>query len=133
VGNTSKNKTVKRQLGDFGEALAKQHYIDIGYMFVEANVQVKNIGEIDLIVSRRNNGVVEYIFSEVKTRTGVNKGYGYESVNRSKRLRMRKCAIGWLEQNIEFVKHRISWRLDVVSIDISKSPPQISLYENIEV
>jgi len=133
MDNAPRNKTSKRMLGDVGEDIASQWYLEHGYKIVGRNVQVNRVGEIDLVLSRSCENSIEYVFAEVKTRRGSKTGFGYEAVNYSKRLRMRNSAIGWIGENIEFGKFRISWRLDVVSIDLGENPPLISVYEDIEV
>lgn len=126
-------KTSRRKLGDHGEDIACQWYKDRGYKIVDRNVSISGVGEIDVIAMRANMGKAEFVFSEVKTRTGSRSGYGYESVDKHKRIRMGKSAMSWIDNNIDRSSIRTSWRLDVISIDVSKQPPAISVFENIEI
>ena len=118
-------------LGDKGESLACDWYIRNGYKVVGRNINISRVGEIDLIVVRSVRNSVEYVFSEVKTRRGTSSGFGYESVNYAKRVRMRTCASIWMSENLRPAKRRALWRLDVVSIDLCASPVSIKVFENI--
>jgi len=118
--NSPSNKTSRQNLGNKGEDIACEWYLENGFEIVDrASQSVQN--------------EIAYIFSEVKARRGSSAGFGYESVNHAKLIRMRKCAISWIGENVEFGRKRISWRLDVVSIDMSENPPVVSVFENVEV
>ncbi len=127
------HKTSRRLLGDRGETIACQWYLDHGYEIVDRNVAISRVGEIDVIAQRSVGNKAEIVFAEVKTRTDSRAGYGYEAVSYDKRVRMRNTAMAWIGDNIDHVSQRISWRLDVVSIDMSNNPPLIRVFENIEI
>lgn len=131
--NAPTNKTSKRILGDHGEEIACKWYMYRGYEIVDRNVAISRVGEIDIIASSSGASAVEIVFIEVKTRRGSGTGFGYEAVSRQKRIRMRNCAMAWIDKNVDRSKNRIIWRLDVVSIDVSTNPPTVSVFENIEV
>ena len=133
MGNVPRNKNFRRVLGDLGESIACQWYLDHGYEIVDRNVNIAHIGEIDVIASRKNEMKVEFVFSEVKTRSTSFAGQGYEAITYAKRLKMRNCAMAWIGENIDLSKQRIRWRIDVVSIDTSKARPVVRVFENIEV
>ncbi len=124
-------KTSRRELGDRGEDIACQYYIDHGYVIVDRNVTISRVGEIDVIAARVVGDITEYVFVEVKTRSSSYAGQGYEAVDYKKRVRMRNCAMAWLRENID--RHKTSWHLDVASIDYSRSVPTIRVFNNIEV
>ena len=131
--NSPSNKTSRQNLGNKGEDIACEWYLENGFEIVDRNVHIKRVGEIDIVASQSVQNEIAYIFSEVKARRGSSAGFGYESVNHAKLIRMRKCAISWIGENVEFGRKRISWRLDVVSIDMSENPPVVSVFENVEV
>lgn len=131
--DNSKPKTARRSLGDYGEELARNWYVCHGYEIVDRNVNISHVGEIDLIVSRVFDGCSEYVFSEVKTRSSARAGEGYESVNYLKRMKMRTCAMSWIDANGLFKLGKIKWRLDVVSIDLSLRTPKVRVFENVDV
>lgn len=126
-------KTLRKILGDHGEDIACQFYIDHGYEIVGRNVNITRVGEIDIIAHRCVDGKSEYVFVEVKTRSSVHSGQGYEAVTHKKRITMRNCAMAWISDNIDRRKVRASWRLDVVSIITSTCPPRIRVFKNVEV
>lgn len=129
----TERRTSRRKLGDRGEEIACQWYIARGFEIVEQNVSISRVGEIDVIASRENGNRIDLVFAEVKARSGNSAGYGYEAVNKQKRIRMMRSAMAWIRENVEYSRNRIAWRLDVVSIDTSTSPCAISVFENIEV
>ena len=96
--NSPSNKTSRQNLGNKGEDIACEWYLENGFEIVDRNVHIKRVGEIDIVAS--------------------------QSVQNE---------IGWIGENVEFGRKRISWRLDVVSIDMSENPPVVSVFENVEV
>jgi putative endonuclease len=74
-------------LGSAGEDAALRCYRDSGYSVVARNWRCP-LGEIDLVVSR--GGLL--VFCEVKTRTGVTFGGGYEAVTWRKQRKLRQLA-----------------------------------------
>jgi putative endonuclease len=59
----------------------------------------------------------ELIFVEVKTRSSRDFGDPIEAISATKYLRMYRLALEWLSENSA---NREPWRLDVISIIISK-------------
>lgn len=129
--NSPNSSTFKKAVGNRGEDIALEHYEAAGYIFVAKNVFVSRVGEIDLIVKRWVEAKTEYVFVEVKTRTNSKFGYGYESVTKSKLATMARCAIGWVGGNIDRTKERITYRLDICSIDFENEIPTIQVFENV--
>lgn len=72
-----------RTLGRAGERRARWFYRLRGYRIVGRNLRLRS-GEID-IVARRGKLIV---IAEVKTRSTIAHGEGYEAVDRDKRLRL---------------------------------------------
>ncbi len=77
------NKLDARALGRAGERRARWFYRLRGYRIAGSNVRLHS-GEID-IVARRGRLIV---IAEVKTRSSMAHGQGYEAVDRDKRLRL---------------------------------------------
>lgn len=83
VGAASKTT----QLGARGESAAEARYVQMGCELVARNWTC-SFGELDLVVE--HDGVL--IFCEVKTRTGVSLGAGFEAVTGDKQRRIRRLA-----------------------------------------
>jgi putative endonuclease len=115
----------KKELGDYGEKLAKNYLCDKKLKFVEKNFRhYKN--EIDLIFCDRKNKII--IFVEVKTRTGKAFGEPEEAINSNKRLYVRKAANGFLLKNPEYKEFDV--RFDSVSVFMGNDKPEINHIEN---
>lgn len=124
-------KTSKRILGDRGEGIACQFYVDHGFEIIDRNVAISHVGEIDIVAFIRRDDKPLIVFAEVKTRSSANYGEGFEAVDYSKRLTMRNCALSYLEHHVGKNIH-YEWRLDVVSIAMGKVP-QLRLFKDIEI
>lgn len=97
-----------RSLGDRGEQAAA-HYLEYkGYEVLERNWSCP-AGEAD-IIARQDDTVV---FVEVKTRTGISKGFPGEAVDAKKRQRYEKIAAYYLT---EYEEVNIPFRFDVIGI-----------------
>lgn len=125
-----KISTRGKKVGNLGEEIACQFYIDKGCEIIARNVYVSRIGEIDIIARHTSDAHDIFVFAEVKTRTGIAHGYGYEAVSYHKKQRMRRCAQMWIQDYMGY-ESKFSWRLDVVSIDLSTRPAQIRLFKNV--
>lgn len=102
--------TAKR-LGDIAESVAKQHLIAQGLKFVEQNFRVK-VGEIDLIFKDNT----QWVFVEVKFRSNTDHGFAAEYFTASKRSKMNKAIMCYLQQH-NLNLHHTSLRIDVIAID----------------
>ncbi len=97
-------------IGVIGENLVADHYVGLGYDVLERNWRTPS-GEIDLVLSSQS----AYVFCEVKTRTSLEFGHPAESVSRAKRNRIRRLAMGWLEENSDRFSSR-EVRFDVATV-----------------
>lgn len=86
-------KTHNQMLGRRGEDAAARWYIDAGYRILDRNWRCRQ-GEIDLVVEHK----ATVVFVEVKTRSSGRFGSGFDAVNRSKQLRLRRLASSWLAE-----------------------------------
>ena len=107
----------KQLLGATGEEIAVDSLISQGYVVFDRNWRSKS-GEIDSIASEKFNSQDELIFIEVKTRSSRDYGDPIEAISATKYLRMYRLALEWL---IENSASREAWRLDVISIVISRA------------
>ena len=107
----------KQLLGATGEEIAVDYLISQGYIVFDRNWRSKS-GEIDIIASEKFNSQDELIFIEVKTRSSRDYGDPIEAISATKYLRMYRLALEWLSENSA---SREAWRLDVISIVISRA------------
>ncbi|NLK37196.1 MAG: ribonuclease HII [Epulopiscium sp.] len=98
-----KSQSQNKQKGNHGERLAAKEMKRLGYEIVGGNYH-SPWGEIDIIA--RKDGYL--IFTEVKYRTGTNKGLPREAVHETKQKRMIETAKAYLaefslaEENVRF-------------------------------
>jgi putative endonuclease len=83
----------KKDLGNYGEQIAVWYLEKNGYKILERNFYCRQ-GEIDIIAKDK-----EYVFIEVKTRTGVDFGYPSEAVDSIKIKHLCKVAKYYLFKN----------------------------------
>ena len=107
----------KQLLGATGEEIAVDYLVSQGYVVFDRNWRSKS-GEIDIIASEKFNSQDELIFIEVKTRSSRDYGDPIEAITTTKYLRMYRLALEWLSENSA---SREAWRLDVISIVISRA------------
>lgn len=101
-----------KTLGYQGETLAAHFLQNKGYEILRNNFTVRG-GEIDLVA--RNNNVL--IFVEVKTRTGESFGHGDESMDRFKRMRMRRAIARYLNETEK--NGEGDYRVDLIEIELA--------------
>ncbi|MCX7695605.1 MAG: YraN family protein [Caloramator sp.] len=101
-----------RVLGNLGEEAAKIFLIKNGYRVVETNYK-NNFGEIDIVAIEKD--CISFI--EVKTRSSVKYGLPCEAVNYKKIEKIKKVALGYLNEN-RFKRYNI--RFDVVEVYLDK-------------
>ena len=87
----------RKELGDFGEALAGQILEQKGYVILDRNFRTR-YGEVDLVAE---DGEV-LVFVEVKARRSLNYGSGAEAVTRLEQQRLLRAALNYM--------HRRGWQ-----------------------
>lgn len=118
-------------LGNFGERLAQQKYIDKGFSILGANVfnkKGKRLGEIDFIAVLGKR----LIFVEVKTRTGDSYEAAVGAVDFYKQKKLRSAILFYLRSNPEYANYFIQVDVCVVlveQIDINKN--SVIIIENV--
>jgi putative endonuclease len=106
--------TARKDLGNFGERVARHHLEERGLAVVAVNVRVP-AGEIDLVAEDRGSG--ETVFAEVRTRR-AGPGAAAETLTPAKLRRMWQCAMEYCEREGHSPE---AARLDLVSIDLDGS------------
>jgi putative endonuclease len=102
------DEPVAHDIGRRGEDLALLHLEALGFALVERNARVGRC-EIDLVVRDR----VGFAFVEVKTRSSARHGEPWEAVGPTKRDRLARAALRYLER---VGAPDADWRLGVVAI-----------------
>jgi putative endonuclease len=83
-------------LGAAGEARAARHLEAAGYRIVARNARAGGV-ELDLIAQRGD----QYVFVEVKTRSGDGFGGAEEAVDARKQARLARGAAAWLREHVQ--------------------------------
>ena len=114
--------THNKDIGKKGENIAETFLTNKGYNIIDKNFRFGKDGEIDLIAIDNN----VFVFVEVKTRTNHKFGDPILSISEKKKQSMRFAANGYM------LKKNISkqCRIDVIAIDMLKSPHNITHLEN---
>jgi putative endonuclease len=111
---SARSAASRQALGRLGEDAAARWYEQRGYQILARNWRTRE-GEIDLIA---RNGM-QLAFCEVKARSSTSFGTPAESVNFSKRQRIRRLAARWLSDarsRSELGSQRFELRFDVASV-----------------
>ena len=111
--------TSRKDLGDFGERVAKAHLESKGYRILETNFRVRE-GEVDLVAE--HDGVVAFV--EVKTRRGDAMGSAVEASDGRKAQRLLLAAQAFGQQHPELPPGR---RIDLIAIDLDGGGRVVSL------
>lgn len=119
-----------QELGKWGEKLAADFLIKLGYAIIARNVRTP-YGEIDLIAQQpdeSNPDGTTIVFVEVKTRRSQSYGFPEESITASKQEHLISAALHYLQEHPEFDQ---DWRIDVIAIERYENlDPIIHHFEN---
>ena len=98
-------------------------YLRNGFRLIARNWRC-GLGELDLVVRRGRL----LVFCEVKTRSTISLGGGYEAVTWSKRRRLRRLAEAFVSQT---PVRPAATRFDVASVHVSRgSAPDVEVYQD---
>ncbi|MBB4089224.1 YraN family protein [Salinibacter ruber] len=111
-------------IGDRGEEIAAAHLDGAGYEILARNYRHSR-NEVDLVC--RETDVGEYVFVEVKTRSGTGFGAPEASITAKKRAALQHAARGYLH---EHGAEGAPARFDVVAVMLTGGPPEVQHYEN---
>ena len=121
---TASCKSNKRELGAFGEKLAKDFLKKKGYRLRESNYRCRE-GEIDIVAQQEDY----LVFVEVRTKSSLDFGTPEESITQAKKEKLIASALTYTttHQNIPSL-----WRIDVVAIELDDKgqTKRIELIEN---
>lgn len=102
-----------KAIGALGETYASFKLIQKGWILLNRNWHSR-FGELDIVMLTPDKILV---FIEVKTRRSTRCGIPLEAITYKKRLKTRKTAMKWLQENGSQVRH-YSTRFDAISITI---------------
>ena len=97
----------RHETGRIGEDISVKYLEQIGYTIIERNFEC-NQGEIDIIAKDKN----EYVFIEVKTRTGINYGEASEAITRYKKRH--------LLNSIKYYLYKRNLENEFIRIDVAE-------------
>jgi putative endonuclease len=114
----------RKETGNLGEKLVRNHLKKKRHHILEMNYNCPH-GEIDIISKHKDT----LVFTEVRTKTGTEFGTPEESITRTKRERMRACAMYYLQACKKTVD---AWRIDVAAVEMDKDGrlSRIEIIEN---
>ena len=115
--------TPRRDLGDFGERVARAHLEAKGYRVLATKFRVRE-GEVDIVAER--DGVVAFV--EVKTRRGDAMGAAAEAITKRKGRRLLEVAASYGLERPDLPEGR---RIDLIAIDLDAGGRVVSV-EHIE-
>jgi putative endonuclease len=118
----------KRDIGKLGEKYAEKLLISQGYRIINKNFRSR-FGEIDLVAF--DYATKEIAFVEVKTRTSDFFGEPQDAVNHSKKRKILKTALYFL--NSPSRNNHLGWRVDVIAVKLNTpdGTPKITHFKNI--
>ncbi|MCC6934389.1 MAG: YraN family protein [Candidatus Yanofskybacteria bacterium] len=113
------------RVGKKGEELACAWLTESGFSIVDRNWR-RPWGELDIVA--RRNGVIHFI--EVKTAQRLVSGFEpFLRANGWKMHKVMRTAQTWLSANR--YTDETPWQMDVISVIIGETTPDIELFENI--
>ena len=112
----------RKQTGRQGEDIAASFLTGKGCKIIERNWRC-SAGELDLIVADGDT----LVFVEVRTRTGSRFGLAEESITPAKQARLVELAQTYLQESTAPL---LSWRIDVVTVQLGRGLPQMNHIEN---
>ncbi len=121
-----KNFATKKQLGKFGEELAKKFLENKGFSILEMNYRFSKISEIDIIASKNNT----LHFVEVKTRSQTNFGTPLEAIDNKKLFSIFNCAKFYMQNSKKKYK---KFQIDAIGIVIDNNDIKYDFLENISL
>jgi putative endonuclease len=114
----------RQELGAVGEKLARDFLKKKGYKILETNYRCRQ-GEIDIIARRKDY----LVFTEVRTKTGIDFGSPEESVTFAKKEKLISLALTYMAEHRDLPE---SWRIDFIAVELGHDgkATRIELIEN---
>ena len=110
----------KKQTGNLGEDIAAKYLKKNRYKLLSRNL-ILPIGEIDILARQKDVIVIV----EVKTKSGLEFGEGFEMVNYFKQKKLLSLA-----KLVQTKYPDMTVRIDIISVNTSQNPPEIKHFEN---
>jgi putative endonuclease len=106
-------------IGAYGERVAVQHLENAGYRIVDRNWRC-DLGEIDVVALAPTHAATQpcLVVCEVKTRSGLGFGSGFEAVTPDKAARLHRLGRRWLADHD--TPRGIAMRFDVLAVHIPR-------------
>lgn len=106
---------IKQKLGKLGENYAENYLVSKNYQIIKTNYYTR-FGEIDIIAI--DPITKEIAFVEVKTRTSNEFGSPAEAITRTKKQRLFKTALHFLNSSTKKLSRY--WRIDVIGLELDQ-------------
>jgi putative endonuclease len=121
----TKKKNWNQEIGRRGEDLAEEYFRNLGFDILTRNYHT-DYGEIDLVIEK--DKII--IFMEVKTRTGLEYGYGETAVDSGKLEHLTEAAEYYMATEKVDTE---TWQIDVlaVMINLLGVEPEYEWFENV--
>lgn len=100
-------KTDRRAIGSYGEQLAREYLLGIGYAIVCSNWRCPR-GEIDIVARDGETTVIV----EVRTRRDSTTEWAWMSINPRKRAAIEETAYTYMDSQGD----HSAWRVDVIAV-----------------
>jgi putative endonuclease len=100
----------RKDTGDLGEQLARQHLKKKGYRILETNYRCR-MGEIDIVAMHKGC----LVLVEVRTKGNPEYGSPEESITREKALHMERTAEFYRQEHPRIAEN---WRVDLIAIEL---------------
>ncbi len=114
-----------KEIGKYGENLAKKYLENLGYKILDMNYKYSRYGEIDIIALYKN----ELCFVEVKTRRNDKFGTPMEAITKDKLIKIQLSAKNYIQEKKPKFEH---FRIDAISIELKENKEEITHIKNIE-
>lgn len=119
----------KKQIGEIGELVAAEYYINKGYDLLFKNWRWSNKGELDLILYNKDYDIL--VICEVKTRKTGALINGVYSVNKNKQTKIRMLSYVFIQKHKFYEKSNVRFDVaDLIFNTITGKIDQITIFEN---
>ena len=118
------------ELGQFGEKLVLEKYLEDGYELVKQNFnyyEYEKLGEIDIILVKENR----LYLVEVKTRTSEAFGEILSQITRKKLRCVYKSYLGFIKKNTKFQNYFVQFDVATVLGEVINIYPNAVSFEGV--
>ena len=119
----------KKQIGEIGELVAAEYYLNKGYALLFKNWRWSNKGELDLILYNQDDDIL--VICEVKIRKTGALINGVYSVNKNKQTKIRMLSYVFIQKHKFYEKSNVRFDVaDLIFNTITGKIDQITIFEN---